>query len=167
MKPVLRFFILLLLAALPAAAQRIDVTRLNMRPLLQLHAVGADLIGASFQTDVFIHQSGFTVLAYAAQTGDARRVASGIASPQALMALNQALAGGQVGQQTGNCGGPAPDYVETYALTWYGKQRVRTIPAGGNYFDCPAPVVRIFNATCEFIWSVLGPAIEVCVPPNP
>lgn len=165
MKAVLRLVLVLALAAVPAAA-RIDVTRLNMRPLIQLHAEGADIIGAPFQSDVFIYQGGFTVLAYSAETGNARRVASGVASPQQLMALNQALAGGQVGQQTGHCGSPAPDYVETYALTWYGKQRVRTIPAGGIYTDCPAAVVRIFNATCEFIWAVLGPSPEVCVP-NP
>jgi hypothetical protein len=164
MKALLLLALVLALAAVPAAA--VDVTRLNMRPLIQLHAEGSDITGSPFQTDIFIYQGGFTVLAYTAATGDARRVARGVASPAALMALNQALAGGQVGQQTGRCGSPAPDYVETYALSWYGKQRMRTIPAGGNYTDCPAAVVRIFDATCGFIWAVLGPSPEICVP-NP
>jgi hypothetical protein len=84
------------------------------------------------------------------------------------MALNQALAAARVGQQRGDCGEPAPDYISEYALIWHGsKGRMRTITAGGFYGDCPADVVRIFNATCTFIWEVLGPSIEICDLPAP
>jgi hypothetical protein len=156
---------LALCAAMVQAQEPIDVTQYDMHPFLQLHAFGSDIAGGSFETDVFIYRGGPTFLAYTAATGDQRKVVRGIASPQDLMALNQALAAARVGQQRGNCGQPAPDYVTKYALTWYGKQRMRTIPVGGDYTDCPAEVIRIFDATCEFIWNVLGPSLEICVPP--
>jgi hypothetical protein len=158
---------LALLIAGPAVvqAQRIDVTKLNMRPLIQLHAEGIDFTGKPFQTDVFIHQGGYTLLAYSAETGNARRVARAVATPQQLMALNQALAAGRVGQQRGGCGEPAPDFVSTYGFTWYGQQRVKTFAIGGNYTACSSEVNRIMNATCQFIWTVLGPSPEICVPP--
>ena len=159
--------LVLTLGASAAGAQSIDPARLNMTPLIQLHAEGSDIIGRPFQGDVFIYLGGFTLLAYTSETGSSTRVARAVAARPQLMALNQALAASRVGQQRGNCGSPAPDYVATYALTWYGKQRVKTIPVGGNYTDCPDAVVRIFDATCEFIWSVLGPSPQVCVPPNP
>jgi hypothetical protein len=170
MKLASRFALILLIAAfalaVPAAqAQPIDVTKLNMRPLIHLHAEGADIAGRPFQTDVFIHQGGYTLLAYSAETGNARRVARGVATPPDLMLLNQALAAGRVGQQTGRCGGPAPDYVSTYGITWNGKQRVKTFAVGGNYTTCSSEVNRIMDATCRFIWSVLGPSPEICVPP--
>lgn len=165
MKSALRLCSILLAAAsLPAQAQIDDITRYNLRPLLQLHAVGSDIIGRPFETDVFIYQGGPVFLAYTAATGDACRVDRGVATPQQLMELNRALAASRVGQQRGGCGSPAPDYVSTYALTWYGKQRVRTITAGGDYTGCPEDVQRILNAACDFIWAVLGPAPEVCVP---
>ena len=157
-------FIALVAASLPAQGQIDDITRYNMRPLLQLHAVGNDLVGQPFETDVFIYQGGPVFLAYTAATGNACRVDRGVATQQQLMDLNRALATSRVGQQRGGCGSPAPDYVRTYALTWYGKQRVKTIATGGNYTDCPAEVQRILNATCQFIWDVLGPAPEICVP---
>jgi hypothetical protein len=173
MRLAIRLALAVLIACAAAARAEqelplVDVTKHDMHPLVQLHAVGSDIIGKPFETDVFIYRGGPTFLAYTAETGNARRVARGVATPQALMALNQALAAARVGQQTGNCGGPAPDYVSQYALTWYGaKQRVRTIQAGGNYTDCPSEVIRIFDATCGFIWSVLGPSPEICVPPGP
>ena len=169
MKRASRLALILLiagLAAVPTAqAQPIDVTQLNMRPLLQLHAEGTDFTGRPFQTDVFIHQGGYVLLAYSAETGNASRVARGIATHPDFMLLNQALAAGRVGQQTGRCGGPAPDYVSTYGLTWHGKQRVRSFNVGGNYTTCSSEVNRIMDATCRFIWSVLGPSPEICVPP--
>ena len=172
MKLASRFALILPVAALvavaagpPAQAQPIDVTKLNMRPLLQLHAEGTDFTGRPFQTDVFIHQGGYTLLAYSAETANARRVARGVATPPDLMLLNQALAAGRVGQQTGRCGSPAPDYVSTYGITWHGKQRVKTFAVGGNYTTCSSEVNRIMDATCRFIWSVLGPSPEICVPP--
>jgi hypothetical protein len=170
MKPVIHLTVLALVISTSAArAQRpIDVTKHDMHPLLQLHAVGSDIAGQPFEADVFIYRGGPVFLAYSAATGNARRVARGIASPAALMTLNQALAAARVGQQRGHCGGPAPDYVSDYALTWYGsKQRIRTIPVGGNYTTCPSDVIRILDATCIFIWEVLGPSVEVCVPPGP
>jgi len=161
--------LLALLIAVPAAgiagAQPIDVTRLNMRPLVQLHAEGVDFTGKAFQSDAFIYQGGYTLLAYSAETGNASRVARGIATPQQLMLLNQALAAGRVGQQTGGCGSPAPDFVSTYGFTWYGKQRVKTFAVGGDFTRCPGDVIRIMNATCQLIWSVLGPSPQICVPP--
>lgn len=147
-------------------AQSIDVTRLNMKPLVQIHSEGTDFTGQPFQTDVFIQQGGYTLLAYSAATGNASRVARGIATQGQLMALNQALAAGQVGQQRGGCGGPAPDYVATYGLTWYGKQRVKSFVTGGNYINCSPQVVRILDGVCEFVWSVLGPSPEFCAPPS-
>jgi hypothetical protein len=165
MKLALRLCLIALAAAsLPAQGQIDDITRFNMRPLVQLHAVGNDIAGRPFETDVFIYQGGPTFLAYTAATGNACRVDRGVATQQQLMALNQALASNRVGQQRSGCGSPAPDYVGTYALTWYGKQRVKTITAGGNYTTCPDEFLRILNATCDFIWAVLGPAPEVCVP---
>ncbi len=160
--------LLVALAATTATvqAQSIDVTKLNMKPLIQLHSEGTDFTGQPFQTDVFIHQGGYTLMAYTAATGNARRVARGIAAQSQLMALNQALAAGQVGQQRGGCGSPAPDYVATYGLTWYGKQRVKTFVTGGNYVTCSPQVVRILDAVCRFTWSVLGPSPEVCAPPE-
>lgn len=155
----------LLIAGSAVQAQSIDVTRLNMRPLVQLHAEGVDFTGKPFQTDVFIHQGGYNLLAYSADTGNASRVARGVATPQQLVALNQALAAGRVGRQTGGCGDPAPDFVNRYGFTWYGKQRVKTFTVGGDFTDCPGEVIRIMNATCQFIWSVLGPSPQICVPP--
>lgn len=159
------FAIILLIAGSAVQAQSIDVTRLNMRPLIQLHADGADFTGKPFQTDVFIHQGGYTLLAYSAETGNANRVARGIATPADLRLLNQALAAGRAGQQTGRCGSPAPDYVGTYGVTWHGKQRVRSFNVGGDYTSCSSEMNRIMDATCRFIWSVLGPSPEFCVPP--
>jgi hypothetical protein len=159
---------LIVCAAAAAAQEKIDVTRYDMHALIQLHANGADLIGGAFETDVFIYRGGPTVLAYTSQTGDVRKVVRGVATPQQLTKLNQALAANRVGIQRGNCGEPAPDYVTQYALTWYGnKGRIRMIPTGGIYLDCPAAVVNLFHAACEFIWEVLGPAPEVCVPAAP
>ena len=153
--------------ALPAGAQVGSTTKYDMRPLIQLHATGSDFVGKPFQTDVFIYRGGPVFFSYKAETGDARRVASAVATPEQLTALNQALARAQVGRQTGGCGSPAPDYVQEYDLTWYGPQRARTIPAGGDYSDCPEKVVQVFQATCEFLWTVLGPSPEICVPANP
>ena len=155
-------------AAAAGAQPQIDVTRYDMHPLIQLHAAGFDIAGQPFETDVFIYRGGPVFLAYTAQTGNARRVARGVATAQQLAALNQALAAARVGQQRGNCGEPAPDHVERYALTWYGaKDRMRTVTAGGIYSDCPADVVRIFDAACAFVWETLGPTPEYCVPPGP
>lgn len=154
-------------AALPARAEVGSTARYDMHPLIQLHANGADFVGKPFQTDVFIYRGGPVFFSYSAQTGNAARVNSAVATPEQLATLNQALARAQVGRQTGGCGSPAPDYVQEYGLTWYGKQRVRTITAGGNYSHCPAAVAQIFQATCEFIWDVLGPSPEICVPANP
>jgi hypothetical protein len=163
----LTFVILVVCAAVAQAQPGIDVARYDMHALIQLHATGSDITGQSFQTDVFIYRGGPTFLAHTSTNG-ARRVDRGVATPQELTALNQALAASRVGQQRGNCGGPAPDFIAEYALTWYGaKGRVRTIPAGGNYTDCPADVIRILDATCAFLWEVLGSAIEVCAPPAP
>lgn len=169
MKLPMRLTLMALFLCASAGAQpAIDVTRYDMHPLIQLHAEGSDIAGGSFETDVFIYRGGPTFLAYTADTGDARRVDRGAATPQALMALNQALAAARVGQQRGNCGGPAPDYVTQYALTWYGaKGRIRTITAGGDYTSCPADLIRILDAACAFVWEVLGSALEVCVPPAP
>lgn len=165
MRSVSRLALSCLFAALPAAAQ-IDTARLDMRPLIQLHAEGADLTGKPFQTDVFIYQGGYTLLAYTAETGNATRVDRAVASKSQVDALNRTLNRARVGQQRGGCGGPAPDYVARYGLTWYGRQQVRTLSVGGNYTDCPADVRRIFDATCEFVWSALGPSPEICAPPN-
>ena len=166
MKKTLQLALLALAAAaLPAQGQIGDITRYNMRPLIQLHLNGADFIGRPFQGDVFIYQGGPTFLSYKGANGTDVRAESAVATPQALAELNQALSRARVGQQRGNCGSPAPDFVSQYALTWYGAQRVRTIPAGGNFSTCPAEVVQVYNATCEFIWSVLGPQIEICVVP--
>ena len=165
MKLASRFALILLIAGLVAApsaqAQAVDATR----PLLQLHAEGVDFTGHPFQSDIFIYQSGYTLLAYSAETGNASRVARGVATLSDLRLLNQALSAGRVGQQAGRCGGPAADYVSTYGITWHGKQRVRTFTVGGNYTDCSSEVKRIMDGTCRFIWSVLGPSPEVCVPP--
>lgn len=167
MKRTLLFAALALVAAaIPAKAQIDDVTRFDLHPLIQFHLNGADFIGRPFQGDVFIYQGGPTFLSYKGANGADVRAESGVATAQDLAALQQALARARVGQQKGNCGSPAPDYVSQYALTWYGKQRVRTIPAGGNFTVCPTEVIEIYNATCEFIWSVLGPQPEVCVAPN-
>jgi hypothetical protein len=166
MKLTIPFTVLvLILGASAAGAQAIDPAKLNMVPLIQLHAEGADLTGGHFAGDVFIYQGGYTLLAYTSDRGNVSQVFRGIATPPQIKALNQALRASRVGRQTGNCGDAAPDYVSRYALTWYGKQRLRTIPAGGNYTDCPAEVVGIFDATCRFIWDVLGSAPQVCVPP--
>jgi hypothetical protein len=166
MKKTLQLALLALaVAALPARGQIGDITKYNMRPLIQLHLNGADFIGRPFQGDIFIYQGGPTFLSYKGANGADVRAESGVATREELVALNQALARARVGQQRGNCGTPAPDFVSQYALTWYGTQRVRTIPAGGNFSACPAEVVEIYNATCEFIWSVLGPQVEICVVP--
>ena len=166
MKKTLQLALLALAAAaLPAQAEIGDITKYNLRPLIQLHLNGADFIGRPFQGDVFIYQGGPTFLSYKGANGTDVRSESGVATREQLAALNQALARARVGQQRGNCGSPAPDFVSQYALTWYGTQRVRTIPAGGNFSTCPAEVVEIYNATCEFIWSVLGPQVEICVVP--
>jgi len=167
MKRTLLFAALALAAALPASAQIDDITRYDLHPLIQLHLVGSDFIGRPFQGDVFIYQGGPVFLSYKGANGTDVRSLSAVATARELADLNQALARAKVGQQRGNCGSPAPDYVSRYALTWYGKQRVRTIPVGGNFTACPAEVVDIMNATCEFIWAALGPQPEVCVTPNP
>lgn len=159
--------ILAALSACAAAAQTppaIDVTKFDMHPMVQLHAIGSDIIGHAFVVDIFVYRGGPTFLAYTAETGNARRVARAVASPQALMKLNQALADGKIGQQRGDCGQPAPDHISTRALTWYGKQRMRTVPVGGIYSECPSDVVEIFDAACSFVWEVLGPTVEYCVP---
>lgn len=159
----------LVLCASAAQAQRtIDVTKHDMRPLIQLHAVGANIIGETFEADVFIYRGGPTFLAFSLANGRNTEVKRGVAKPQQLIALNQALAAARVGQQREKCGGPAPDYITDYALTWYGTKGLwRTHSAGGNYSECPADVIRIFNATCTFIWEVLGPSIEICDLPGP
>jgi hypothetical protein len=168
MKHTLTFALLILAtAALPARGQVDDITRYDLHPLIQLHLNGADFIGRPFQGDVFIYRGGPTFLSYKGANGADVRSESAVATPEQLAALGQALARARVGQQRGNCGSPAPDFVSRYALTWYGKQRVRTIPVGGDFSTCPAEVIEIYDATCEFIGSVLGPQIEVCVPPNP
>jgi hypothetical protein len=166
MKLAIRLTVLALAAALPAWAE-IDVTKYDMRPLIQLHATGNTITGQPFETDVFVYRGGPVFLAHTPAAGDSGRVARGVASPEQLKALNQALGAARVGQQRGNCGDAAPDYVTQYALIWHGQKRMKTIPVGGIYTDCPTDVIRIFDATCEFIWAVLGPAPEICVPANP
>jgi len=152
-------------AAAGAEFQVIDVTRHDMRPIVQLNATGADFAGQAFEVDVFIYHSGVTFLAYSAETGGAQRVARAVATPAAMKAFNVALAHGKVGQQTGRCGSAAPDHISTRVMTWYGaKDRQKTIPVGGIYSDCPAAVVEIFDAACDFVWATLGSAPEYCVP---
>lgn len=166
MRRALQIAALALAAAFPARAQIGDVTKYDLHPLIQLHLNGSDLIGRPFQGDVFIYRGGPVFLSYTGANGNNNRVASGIATPEQLMELSRALARARVGQQTGNCGSPAPDYVSRYTLTWYGKQRVRTIPTGGNLSTCPAEVVEVYWATCELLWDVLGPSPEICPPPH-
>jgi hypothetical protein len=166
MKLTMRLIVMSLILGAPAARaqQEVDVTKHDMHPLLQLHVFGSDFAGEPIEADVFIYRGGPTFLAFTQDT-DTRRVERGVASLQELMTLNQALAAARVGQQRGNCGSPVPDFITGYALTWYGAQgRLRTIPVGGDFKSCPAPVVQIFDATCDFIRAVLGPSNGVCLP---
>ena len=101
---------------------------------------------------------------YSAETGSAQRVDRGVATRAQLVTLNQALARARVAQQRGGCGDPAPDGVSTYTLVWNGKNRTRQISVGGNYQDCPANTQEVFDAVCTFVWDVLGPTPELCVP---
>jgi hypothetical protein len=158
---------LIICASAVRAQPGIDVTKHDMHPLIQLHVVGANIAGDPFEGDVFIYRGGPTFLAFSSEFAG-NRVARGVATPQELMALNQTLAAARVGQQSGNCGEPIPDATSEITLSWYGaKGRLRTIPVGGIYTSCPADVVRIFDATCAFIWEVLGPSPEICQPPVP
>ncbi len=158
---------LVICASAVRAQPGIDVKEHDMHPLIQLHAVGANIAGDPFEADVFIYRGGPTFLAFTSDFAG-NRVARGVATPQALTALNQTLAAARVGQQRGNCGGPIPDATSEIALSWYGaKGRLRMIPVGGDYSSCPADVVRIFDATCAFIWEVLGPSPEACTPSAP
>jgi hypothetical protein len=169
MKLTIRLILVSLVLCAPAAwaQQEVDVTKHDMHPLLQLHVFGATFAGEPIEADVFIYRGGPTFLAFTQGAG-ARQVDRGVASPQELMTLNQALTAARVGQQRGNCGGPIPDFITGYALTWYGAQgRLRTIPVGGDFTGCPAAVVQVFDATCDFIREVLGPATGICPASGP
>lgn len=160
----LMFTLAALAAAGGAAGQVIDLAGKDMRPLLQVQAIGADIAGQSFETDVFVYHGGATFMMHSRALDGSGRVARGVATPAALVRLNQELAAAQVGQLRGGCGEPAPDHVETYRLTWFGKQRLRTLPLGGNFSDCPEAVSRVMQAVCAFLWEAVGPAPEYCVP---
>jgi hypothetical protein len=159
--------VLCLCAAAGSAQPEIDTTKFDMHAFIQLNAVGIDLAGKPFESDVFIYRGGPTFLAYTAVTGDARKVNRGIASTGQLKNLDRALTAARVDLRRDKCGGPAADGVRQYALTWFSAKgrAINTIHIGGNYTSCPAKVRQIFDATCEFITSVLGPSPEVCVPP--
>ncbi|HKV07814.1 MAG TPA: hypothetical protein VJ725_06740 [Thermoanaerobaculia bacterium] len=161
--------VLLILSALgaPAAwAQILDSpSRLDLRPLLQLTGVGNDIAGGELEADVLITRGGAVFLMYSAATGNAQRVDRGVATREQLVTLNQALARARVGQQQGGCGDPAPDGISTYTLLWNGKSRTRQLSVGGIYLDCPAETRQVFDAVCTFVWDVLGPAPELCIPP--
>lgn len=160
--------VLISLVALHTPAARAQIldnpALLDLRPLLQITGVGSDFTGGAFETDVFVTRGGAVFLMYSAETGNAQRVDRGVATRGQLVTLNQALARARVGQQRGDCGEPAPDGVATYTLVWSGKSRTRQISAGGIYRECPEDVQRIFDAACAFVWDVLGPTPELCVP---
>ena len=160
---------LIVLSALSVPAARAQVlenpSRLDLRPLLQLTGVGNDIAGGAFESDVLITRGGAVFLLYSAETGNAQRVDRGVAIREQLVTLNQALARARVAQQRGGCGEPAPDGVSTYTLVWSGKSRTRQISVGGIYRDCPANTQAVFDAVCTFVWEVLGPTPELCVPP--
>jgi hypothetical protein len=147
-----------------AAGQVINLAGKDMRPLLQVQAIGADIAGQTFETDVFVYHGGATFMMHSGATGGGGRVARGLATAAALVRLNQELAEAQVGQLRGGCGGPVPDQVESYRLTWFGKGRLRTLPLGGNLTECPDAVRRVMEAVCAFLWEAVGPAPEYCVP---
>ncbi|HKV13279.1 MAG TPA: hypothetical protein VJ725_34380 [Thermoanaerobaculia bacterium] len=161
--------VLLILAALAAPALRAQVlenpSRLDLRPLLQLTGVGNDIAGGELESDVLITRGGAVFFLYSAETGSAQRVDRGVATREQLVTLNQALARARVAQQRGGCGDPAPDGISTYTLLWNGKSRTRQISVGGIYLDCPADTRQVFDAVCTFVWDVLGPTPELCVPP--
>jgi hypothetical protein len=160
----LLFVFAALAAAGGAAGQVIDLAGKDMRPLLQVQAIGADIAGQPFETDVFVYHGGATFLMHSRGLDGSERVARGVASSAALVRLNQELALAHIGQLRGGCGEPAPDHVESYRLTWFGKQRLRTLPLGGNFSDCPDAVHRVMEAVCAFLWEAVGPAPEYCVP---
>lgn len=144
-----------------------DVTRSDMRPWFLLQAAGSDLVGHPFQGEVFLYRGGVVVLEYTAETGNGRTIRRGLASPATVKALRRALVDAHFGRARGNCGEPAPDYVERYGLISYETAGPRTRSFGGNVQSCPTELRQGFDAICSYIWSTVGPSPEICSPSQP
>ena len=154
----------LLLASSPASAAPFDASAFAMRPLLYVQATGSSIAGVPFEVAVFVYRSGPTYLVRSG-LGDVAR--SAVATPEALARLNAVLSEAHVGVQTGDCGQPEPDNIAQRTLAFHGlKGRHHQLTVGGFYAqDCPAEVVRIFDAVCVYLADVFGDASPYCVPP--
>jgi hypothetical protein len=155
---------LLLAAAAGAGVAAPDVTRSDMRPWFLLQAAGSDLVGHPFQGEVVLYRGGVVLLEYTAETGNGRTIRRGLASPTAIRELREALAEARFGRARGNCGEPAPDYVERYGLITYEAAGPRTRSFGGNVQSCAVELREGFDAICTYIWNTVGPSPEVCSP---
>jgi hypothetical protein len=165
-----RLLSLTLLLALSASARLAraeavpDVTRTDMRPWFVLQTYGADFAGRPFQGEVFLYQGGTVVLEHSGGTGDLRTIRRGDGTPQQVKDLRRALADARFGRARGNCGQPAPDWVERYGLVTYDGGAPRARSFGGDYSSCQVELREGFDALCSYIWNVVGPSPEVCTP---
>lgn len=173
-RPSLHAFVLALLPvlALPAMAQTdaFDARAIDMRPLVQVQAVGTTFAGKPLEVDVFVYRGGAAVLASSVAIDVAGRtttdrIGRGLGDREKVMAMNGAFLRNHVLQQAGDCGHPAPDHVERYTLTYYGQKNNRQITVGGDYRDCPAETRAILDAVCLFLWQAIESPIEYCAEP--
>lgn len=171
--PVLGFALSVLsLASLPVRAQTsvFDTRELDMRPLVQVQAIGTTFAGKPFEVDVFVYRGGADVLASSVATDPSGRdttdrVGRGLGSRADVMTLNGAFLRNHVLQQRGDCGNPAPDHVERYVFTYYGQKNSRQLTVGGDYRDCPQETREILDAVCAYLWQTIEAPIEYCADP--
>ena len=123
--------------ATPALAQTsaFDARAIDMRPLVQVQGVGATFAGRPFEVDLFIYRGGGAFLVSSVATDLAGRfstdrIGRGLGDRSEMAGLNGTFLSNRILQQSGDCGGPAPDYVERYTLTYYGPKNNRQITVG-------------------------------------
>lgn len=159
-------------AGAPASAQTsvFDARALDLRPLVQVQAVGSTLAGRPFEVDVFLYRGGASVLAASiaddpsgATTSD--RIGRGLGTRDEVAAMNGRFIAHRILQTQGNCGHPAPDYVSRYTVTYYGQKNSRQFTVGGDYTGCPADTRAILDAICAFLWQTIDAPIEYCPRP--
>lgn len=152
----------LLLLAIPARAGDDVFAARKLRPLLQVHALGATFAGQRMVQDVFLYRTGALLASYT--QGDASDgvplpvviiLERGTASSTDLEQLNQAFGRAQIGLQRGDCGQPIADSFASLQITWYGqKGRTNTFTVGADTSGCPEAIKTIVEAIDGLLTAV-------------
>ena len=153
--PVVPFVVALALSTAPAVAAG--------EPMLQVRTTGASFSGAPLVVELAVWSDGRALLVSRDGTQPPGAEDTGVVDGQAagaqLGSLKRALNRLRIGNLTGGCGQPMPDFYSDHVVTWRGRgNRVNTIEFGASILGCSERVGQLVTAVDTFVRAVQGNA---------